>query len=129
MTISVELFPGLLQSEQKHTGKWREAKKPTGARYLVGSTMAPKCKRRYPVQCVAVATKAEEAKTVKYGDLTSNNIFQPVDVEHLGGLGKETGKLVKTLCDEITKQTDDKRSGALFIQIFLTCARQQCGDH
>ena len=64
-TISVELFPGTLQSEQKYIGKWREAieaemiirhsetyRRPTGARYLVGSTLASMCKSRYPVHYV-----------------------------------------------------------------------------
>ena len=67
--ISVEGFPGVLQTEQKHIGKWREAidaemnirhsetyRRPSGARYLVGSTLAPipMCKSRYPVHFVAV---------------------------------------------------------------------------
>ena len=47
-TISVEVFPGVLQTEQKYIGKWREAieaemnnghsetyRRPTGAIYLV----------------------------------------------------------------------------------------------
>ena len=47
--ISVEVFPGVLQTEQKYMGKWREAietemnirhsetyRRPSGARYLVG---------------------------------------------------------------------------------------------
>ena len=57
--ISVEVFPGVLQTEQKHIGKWREAIeaemnlrhsetycRSSGARYLVGSTLAPMCKGR-----------------------------------------------------------------------------------
>ena len=68
--ISVEVFPGVLQTEQKHIGKWREAIeaemnirhsetycRPSGARYLVGSTLAPMCKSRYPVHFVAVDVK------------------------------------------------------------------------
>ena len=64
--ISVEVFPGVLQTEQKYIGKWREAIetemnirhsetycRPSGARYLVGSTLAPMCKSRYPVHFVA----------------------------------------------------------------------------
>ena len=52
--ISVEVFPGVLQTEQKHIGIWREAIeaemnirhsetycRPSGVRYLVGSTLAP----------------------------------------------------------------------------------------
>ena len=69
--ISVEVFPGVLQTEQKNIGKWREAIetemnirhsetycRPSGARYLVGSTMAPMCKSRYPVHFVAVDIKS-----------------------------------------------------------------------
>ena len=68
--ISVEVFPGVLQTEQKYIGKWREAIetemnirhsetycRPSGARYLVGSTLAPTCKSRYPVHFVAVDVK------------------------------------------------------------------------
>ena len=69
--ISVEVLPGVLQTEQKHIGKWREAieaemnirhsetyRGPSGARYLVGSTLAPMCKSRYPVHFVAVDVKS-----------------------------------------------------------------------
>ena len=69
--ISVEVFPGVLQTEQKHIGKWREAieaemnirhsetyRRPSGARYLVGSALAPMCKSRYPVHFVAVDVKS-----------------------------------------------------------------------
>ena len=68
--ISVEVFPGVLQTEQKHIGKWREAieaemnirhsetyRRPMGARYLVESTLAPMCQNRYPVHFVAVDVK------------------------------------------------------------------------
>ena len=69
--ISVEVFSGVLQTEQKHIGKWREAIeaemnirhsekycRPSGARYLVGSTLASMCKSRYPVHFVAVDVKS-----------------------------------------------------------------------
>ena len=69
--ISVEVFPGVLQTEQKYIGKWREAIetemnirhsesycRPSGARYLVGSTLAPMCESRYPVHFVAVDVKS-----------------------------------------------------------------------
>ena len=68
--ISVEVFPGVLQTEQKHIGKRREAieaemkirysetyRTPSVARYLVGFTLAPMCKSRYPVHFVAVDMK------------------------------------------------------------------------
>ena len=57
--ISVEMFPGVLQTEQKHIGKWREAieaemnirhsetyRRPSEARYLLASTLPPMCKSR-----------------------------------------------------------------------------------
>ena len=69
--ISVEVFPGVLQTEQKQIGKWREAievemnilhsetyRRPPGARYLVGSNLDPMCKSRYPVHFVAVDVKS-----------------------------------------------------------------------
>ena len=69
--ISVEVFPGVLQTEQKHIRKWRDAieaemnirhreiyRRPSGARYLVGSTIGPMCKSRYPVHFVAVDVKS-----------------------------------------------------------------------
>ena len=69
--ISVEVFPGVLQTEQRYIVKWREAietemnirhseiyRRPSGARYFVGSTLAPICKSRYPVHFVAVDVKS-----------------------------------------------------------------------
>ena len=69
--ISIEVFPGLLQTEKKYIGKWREAidaemnirqsethRRPWGARYQVGSKLAPMCKSRYPVHFVAVDVKS-----------------------------------------------------------------------
>ena len=69
--INVEVFPGVLQTEQKYIGKWREAmetemnirhsetyRRPSGAPYLVGSTLAPMCNSRYPVHFVAVDVKS-----------------------------------------------------------------------
>ena len=51
--ISVEAFPGVLQTEQKHIGRWREAievemnliqieayQRPSGVRCVVGSNVA-----------------------------------------------------------------------------------------
>ena len=69
--IIVEVFPGVLQTEQEHIAKWRELievemnirhsetnRRPSGARYLVGSTMSPMWKNRYPVHFVAVDVKS-----------------------------------------------------------------------
>ena len=69
--ISVEMFPGVLQTEQKHIGKWRKAievamnirQNETCRRlsencYLVGLTKAPRCKSQYPILFVAVVVKS-----------------------------------------------------------------------
>ena len=68
--ISVEVFPGVLQTEQKHKGKWNEAieamnirhsetyGRTSGERYSAGSTLAPMCKSRYPMHFVAVDVKS-----------------------------------------------------------------------
>ena len=76
--ISVEVFPGVLQTEQKNIGKWREAieaemnirqsetyRRPSAARYLVGPALAPMCKSRYPVHFVAVDLKSTERSWIK----------------------------------------------------------------
>ena len=59
-SLTVEVFPGALQTEQK-IGGWREAlenktnlkdseayHRPAGSKYLVGSSSAPYCNSRYP---------------------------------------------------------------------------------
>ena len=121
--ISVEVFPGVLQTEQKHIGKWREAieaeiniqhsktyRRPPGARYLVGSTLAPMCKSRYPVHFVAVAAKStrtivDQAFSVpkrvrlecenvrKIILVTVQNVFSS-SRENQGGVRVDTGKEV-----------------------------------
>ena len=69
--MSVEVFPGVLQSEQKYIGKSREAieaemnirpsetyRRTSGAQYLEGSTLAPMRRSRYPEHFVAVDVKS-----------------------------------------------------------------------
>ena len=65
-SLSMEVFPGSLQTEQK-IGGWREAlenemnlkdseayHRPTGSKYLVGSSSAPYCNSRYPTHMVVM---------------------------------------------------------------------------
>ena len=65
-SLSVEVYPGALQTEQK-IGGWREAleneinlkdseayHRPVGSRYLVGSSSAPYCNSRYPTHMVVM---------------------------------------------------------------------------
>ena len=118
--ISVEVFPGVFQTEQKHLGKWREVieaemnirytetyRRPSGARYLVGSTLAPMCKSRYPVHFVAVDVKTtrtivDQAFSVpKCVTLTrmSEKSYELLCRENKGGVGIDTGKEVHGICE------------------------------
>ena len=71
-SLSVEVFPGALQTEQK-IGGWREAlenemnlkdseayHKPTGSKYLVGSSSAPYCSSRYPTHMVVMDARTQQ---------------------------------------------------------------------
>ena len=98
--ISVEVFSGVLQTEQKHIGKWREAIeaemnirdsdtycRPSGARYLVESTLVPMCKSRYPVHMVAVDVKS-----------TRTIVDQAFSVPKSARLARMSGKSYELLC-------------------------------
>ena len=65
-SLSVEVFPGALQTEQK-IGGWREAlenemnlkdseayHRPADSRYLVVSSSAPYCNSKYPTHMVVM---------------------------------------------------------------------------
>ena len=69
--ISVDIFPGVLQTKQKYIEKWREVieakmnirqsetyRRPSGVRYLAGLTLDPICKSRYTVHFVAVDVRS-----------------------------------------------------------------------
>ena len=71
-TISVEVFPGVLQTERKYIGKWREAievemniqhsetyRRPTGARYVVGLILAPMQEQIPNAFCIGGCEKYE----------------------------------------------------------------------
>ena len=68
----VTTFPGSLQTEQK-IGGWREAlenemnlkdseayHRPTGSRYLVGSSSAPYCNSKYPTHMVVMDARTQQ---------------------------------------------------------------------
>ena len=70
-SLSVEEFPGALQTEQK-IGSWRDAlenelnlkdseayHRTAGSRYLVGSSSAPYCNSRYPTHMVVVDARTQ----------------------------------------------------------------------
>ena len=70
--LSVEVFPGALQTEQK-IGGWREAlenemklkdsdayHRPAGSKYLVASSSAPYCNSRYPTHMLVMDAKTQQ---------------------------------------------------------------------
>ena len=71
-SLSVEVFTGALQTEQK-IGGWREAleneinlkdseayHRPTGSKYLVGSSSAPYCNSRYTTHMVVMDARTQQ---------------------------------------------------------------------
>ena len=98
--ISLKVFPGVLQTEQKYIGKWKEAieaetnfrqgeayHRLSGARYLVGSTLAPMSRSRYPVRFVAVDVKS-----------TRTIVDQAFSVPKYVGLARMSEKSYMLLC-------------------------------
>ena len=96
----IKVFPRVLQTEQKYIGKWKEATeaemnirqskayhRPSGARYLVGSTLAPMCTSRYPVHFVAVDVKS-----------TRTIVDQAVSVPNCVRLARMSEKSYELLC-------------------------------
>ena len=70
-SLSVEVFPGAIQTEQKN-GSWRDAletemnlkynmgyQKTVGLKYLVGSSAAPDCNSKYPTHMVVVDARTQ----------------------------------------------------------------------
>ena len=94
----------MLQTEQKHFGKWREAlkvetnirqsetyRRPCGARYLEGLTLASMCKGRYPVNIVAVDVMS-----------TRTIVDQAFSVPKCVRLARMSEKFYELLCKMLT---------------------------
>ena len=140
-SLSVEVFPGALQTEQK-IGGWREAlenemnlkdseayHKPTGSKYLVGSSSAPYCSSRYPTHMVVMDARTQQVlidqlfsvpKCVRLARMSERSydllakIFRAVPKRSEGELqdvvGEEFLRLNEGNVSEFQKQ---KASGAL----------------
>ena len=140
-SLSVEVFPGALQTEQK-IGGWREAlenemnlkdseayHKPTGSKFLVGSSSAPYCSSRYPTHMVVMDARTQQVlidqlfsvpKCVRLARMSERSydllakIFRAVPKRSKGELqdvvGEEFLRLNEGNVSEFQKQ---KASGAL----------------
>ena len=116
--ISVEVFPGVLQTEQKYIGKWGEAIETemnirhsetycrlSGARYLVGSTLAPICKSRYPVHFVAVDVKS--TKTIV------DQAFSVPKCVRLARIFEKSYELLSKMFSEVPERTKEELESIL----------------
>ena len=140
-SLSVEVFPGALQIEQK-IGGWREAlenemnlkdseayHRPTGSKYLVGSSSAPYCNSRYPTHMVVMDARTQQVlvdqlfyvpKCVRLAKMSERSyeflakIIRAVPKRSEGELqdvvGEEFMRLIEGIVSEFQKQ---KASGAL----------------
>ena len=115
-TISVEVFPGVLQTE--YNGKWREAieaemnirhsetyRRTTGARYLEGSTLAPMCKSRYPVHFVAADVKS--TRTIV------DQAFSVPKCLRLARMSEKSYELLRKVFSAIPKRTKEELESIL----------------
>ena len=140
-SLSVEIFPGALQTEQK-IGGWREAlenemnlkdseayHRPTGSKYMVGSSSAPYCNSKYPTHMVVMDARTQQVlvdqlfsvpKCVRLARMSERSydllakIFRAVPKRSEGELqdvvGEEFMRLNEGNVSEFEKQ---KASGAL----------------
>ena len=140
-SLSVEVFSGAIQTEQKFGG-WREAlenemnlkdseayHRPTGSKYLVGSSSAPYCNSRYPTHMVVIDARTQQvlvdqlfsvAKCVRLARMSESSydlsakIIRAVPKRSEGELqdleGEEFMRLNEGNVSEFQKQ---KASGAL----------------
>ena len=140
-SLSVEIFPGALQTEQK-IGGWREAlenemnlkdseayHRPTGSKYMVGSSSAPYCNSKYPTHMVVMDARTQQVlvdqffsvpKCVRLARMSERSydllakIFRAVPKRSKGELqdvvGEEFMRLNEGNVSEFEKQ---KASGAL----------------
>ena len=115
--ISVEVFPGVLQTEQKHIGK-REAIKAemnirhneiyhrsSGAQYLVGSTLALMCKSRYLVHFVAVDVKS--TRTIV------DQAFSVPKCVRLARMSEKFYELLCKMCSAVPERTKEELESIL----------------
>ena len=86
------MFPGVLQTEQKNIAEWSEAieaelnirqseayRRPSGARYLLGLTLAQMGKNRYAVHFVTVdvnITRTIVDQTFSVSNKISENVAE-----------------------------------------------------
>ena len=140
-SLSVEIFPGALQTEQK-IGGWREAlenemnlkdseayHKPTGSKYLVGSNSAPYCSSRYPTHMVVMDARTQQVlidqlfsvpKCVRLARMSERShdllakIFQAVPKRSEGELQDVVGEEFLRLNEgNVSEFQKQKASGAL----------------
>ena len=109
-SLSVEVFPGALQTEQK-IGGWREAlenemnlkdseayHRPTGSKYLVGLSSAPYCNSRYPMHMVVMDARTQQVLV--------DQLFSVPKCVRLARITERSYNLLKKIIRGVPKRSD-----------------------
>ena len=81
----------------RHSENYR---RPSGARYLVGSTIAPMCKSRYPVHFVEVDVKSTRT--------TVDQAFSLPKCVRFAGMSEKSYKLLCKMLSAVPERTKEK---------------------
>ena len=111
-SLSVEMFPGALQTEQK-IGGWREAlenernlegseayHRSTGLKYLVGSSSAPYCNSRYPTHMVVMDARTQQ--------MLVDQLFSVSKCVRLARMSEKSYDLLEKNIRAVPKRSEDE---------------------
>ena len=109
-SLSMEVFPGALQTMQK-IGGWREAlenemnlkdseayHRPTRSKYLVGSSSAPYCNSRYPTHMVVMVARTQQVLV--------DQLFSVPKCVRLTRMSERSYDLLKKIIRAVTKRSE-----------------------
>jgi hypothetical protein len=79
-------------------------------------TLAPSHLASTCISAGAAASKAERQKEIKYNELSSTYIFQPIAVETLGAWSNNSLKFIRKLGSKLTEHSGEKRATSYLLQ-------------
>ena len=116
-SLSVEVFPGALQTEKK-IGGWREAlenemnlkdseayHRPTGSKYLVGSSSAPYCSSWYPTHMVVMDARTQQVLV--------DQLFSVPKCLRLARISERSYDLLTKIIRAVPKRTEGELQGVM----------------
>ena len=111
-SLSVEVFHGALQTEQK-IGSWREAlenkmnlkysegyHKTVGSKYLVGSSAAPYCNSKYPTHLFGIDARMQHRLTDQF--------FSVPKFVRLSRITEDSNELLTKILRAVPERSRDK---------------------